>query len=303
MLKLLPTLSLAATLALALAVIPASAAPERFHEMARPRIAAALKKVHKRNKTLESRVEAVSELFLGTPYKLGPLGEGPDGEFDRDPLISFAAADCTTLIEQSMALALEPELDRAEAALQKIRYRGGKISYETRNHFPEADWVPQNAWAGYLKDVTAEIAGEKVKTASKRISKREWYAKKTAEELQGIPDPADRERRLARLKTLGESFEDQIASLPYLPMDLVPALLPKIPSGTIANLVREDQADKPVLIAHQVLLVRRDGSPFVRHAAFGGRVEDVPALEYFYRFYNSKWRLLGLNLNRAQAPR
>src|SRR4051794_15807463 len=82
-----------------------------------------LRRLHKGAAPLAARIEAVSERFLGTPYKLGPLGEGPDGEFDRDPLARYDQFDCTTLVETTLALALESDLTAAERTLQKIRYQ------------------------------------------------------------------------------------------------------------------------------------------------------------------------------------
>jgi len=107
-----------------------------------------LRRIHQQAPSLAQRVEAVSELFLGVPYKLGSLGEGPDGEFDRDPLIRFDAFDCTTFVETVMALSLDSDLDSAVRTLQKIRYKDGQIGYATRNHFIELDWVPNNVRAG-----------------------------------------------------------------------------------------------------------------------------------------------------------
>ncbi|MBI5209174.1 MAG: DUF1460 domain-containing protein [Elusimicrobia bacterium] len=277
--------------------------PPRFYGMTEGQIASALRKIHRDHTGLASRVEAVSASFLGTPYKLGPLGEGEDGEFDRDPLYSFAQADCVTFVEQVMALSLEPELAEAlSGVLQKIRYRDGKVGYATRNHFTEVDWLPANAAAGFVADITAGVAGDKVKRAAKTISKREWYARKTLDDLQGFDGApqAERERRLKALQSLGSGLADEDASVPYVPIESLPELLPKIPSGAIASLVREDKPDKPVLISHQALLIDKGGVKFVRHAAAGRQVEDVPALEYFYKYFNASWRLLGLNLGRIR---
>lgn len=291
-------------LALALCLsAPAAAAPILFHEADQKKIAAELKRIHRKHKALPARIAAVSERFIGTPYRLGPLGEGPEADFDREPTYSFREADCTTFVEHVMALSLERELPKALKTLQRIRYKDGTVSYQTRNHFPEVDWLPQNVYAGFLKDITVEVAGEKAKTIGKRISKREWYAKKTLDDLQGFSKKSEKELRLPRLQALGAGAEDQVATIAYLPLEELPALLSKIPSGTIANLVREDQPEMPVLITHQVLVIDGKNGKLVRHARSGGAVEDAPALQYFYRYWSSKWRLLGLNLNRIQAPR
>lgn len=274
-------------------------------QLSEAQIAEELRRLHRRLPGLQERLEAVSFRFLGTPYVLGPLGEGPRGEFDRDPLVSFKAADCTTLVEQVMALSLEPELTEALKTLQRIRYRGGRVSYEDRNHFAAADWVPNNAAAGFIEDITREVAGEKTKTATKLISKSRWYAQKSTEALRGFDgDPPEaRAARLERLRALGSRFADQRVSLDYLPVEILPAYLRRIPPGTIVNLVHEDKDDVPVLVSHQVLLLGQGDSRTIRHASPFGGVVDVPALEFFYKYFAWKWRLVGLNLNRLRDPR
>ena len=144
-----------------------------------------LRRIHQQAASLAQRVEAVSELFLGVPYKLGSLGEGPDGEFDRDPLIRFDAFDCTTFVETVMALSLDSDLDSAVRTLQKIRYKDGQIGYATRNHFIELDWVPNNVRAGYLHDITSDVAGRNTVKVHKTISKRKWYLRKSLVSLEG----------------------------------------------------------------------------------------------------------------------
>lgn len=270
--------------------------------MTSDQLAATLADIHQRQRGLEGRIEEVSALFLGVPYRLGPLGEGPDGEYDREPLYSFKEADCTTYVEEVMALSVEGDLGRALKTLQKIRYKGGRVSYETRNHFPETDWIPNNVKAGFLEDVTRQVAGDKAKTVTKLVSKKAWYAAKTLDDIQGFDNapPGEKENRLERLKKAGDRFPDETAELPILPMDALPAALPRIPSGTVANLVREDKPDKPVVVTHQVLILQKGGQTVVRHAASGAKVSELPALEYFYRYFNSSWRLMGLNLNRIR---
>jgi len=295
-----------ACLVLALSARAQAGEPKRFYQMSPPEIARTLRDIHKENPALADRVAAVSERFLGAPYdENGPLGEGPKGEFDRDPLIRFDTVDCTTLVEETMALALEPNLKKAVRVLQKIRYKGGKIRYEDRNHFPEADWLPNNIEARYIRDITREVAGDKTLRAGKVISKRKWYEAKSLQDIQGFNEASFQEKaeRLYRLRALGSRFPDRLASVPYMPIQFLPSMLGGIPSGTVANLIREDSPDRVVLISHQVLIIEKNGVKYVRQATLKGVVQDIPALEYFYRYFNSSWKLLGLNLDAIRDPR
>ena len=168
-----------------------------------------VRRIYQQAASLPQRVEAISALFLGVPYKLGPLGEGPDGEFDRDPLIRFDAFDCTTFVETVMALALDSDLDFAARTLQKIRYKDGQIGYATRNHFIELDWVPNNVRAGYLHDITSDVAGRNAVKVHKTISKRRWYRRKSLASLEGAFTKYEKQRLLFKLRHLGSRLPDE----------------------------------------------------------------------------------------------
>lgn len=247
-----------------------------------------------------------SERFLGLPYVLGPLGEGENGEFDRGPLISFTGLDCTTFVEETMAFALAGSGAGVQEALRRIRYAGGVISYQTRNHFTELDWLPNNIAAGFLRDITAEVAGVRARTARKTISKRAWYRGKTEADLSGFDweSPEARARRLEKFRALGETMPDRQARIAYVPLEDLPALLARIPSGTVASLVREDRADKPTLVSHQFFIFDGPRGKLVRHASSSGKqVLDVDAAEYIAGLSGASWRVLGFNLAAVAASR
>jgi hypothetical protein len=254
-----------------------------------------LRRIHMQAASLPQRVEAVSALFLGAPYKLGPLGEGPGGAFDRDPLIRFDAFDCTTFIETVMALALESDLDAATRTLQAIRYKDGQIGYATRNHFIEADWVPNNVRAGYLRDITSNVAGPSAAQVHKTISKKRWYRRKTSASLKGGFSKDERRHLLSKLRNLGARMPDARASLTVLPLKDLRRALAKIPSGTIASLVHADRRTRDTLVSHQVILIKKSDGWYVRHASYGKAVEDDP-IGILGSYRDLRWRLIGLNL-------
>src|SRR5438094_952237 len=49
---------------------------------------------------LTQRIVSISARYRGTPYRRDPLGEGPAGTIDRDPLICTTGVDCQTYVEQ-----------------------------------------------------------------------------------------------------------------------------------------------------------------------------------------------------------
>ena len=262
--------------------IPAPAAPVRVETEA----------------SVGQQLFAASQRFLGVPYVLGPLGEGENGEFDRDPLVSYTGLDCTTFVEETMAFALGRDSADALNILRHIRYRGGVIAYEARNHFTEADWLPNNIAVGFLRDITAEVAGPAARSVSKIISKRAWYAAKTEADLSGFDweTPEARAARAARLRALGANIPDQRVALNYVPLEELPRLLNSIPPGTVVSLVREDRADKPTLVSHQFFIFDGPRGKIIRHAAQGKQVMDVDAAQYISGLSGSKWRVLGFNL-------
>lgn len=290
-------IALAAAAVLALGT-DAYAAPDA---LSRAQVQDELRRIHHDNATLPERVEAVSALFLGRPYKLGPLGEGPGGAFDRDPLIRFDTFDCTTFIETVMALSLNADLDAAEQTLQKIRYKDGHIDYAARNHFIELDWVANNVAAGYLRDITNEVAGAKAVDIHKTISKKKWYQRKSASSLEGSFSKDEKKQLVSKLRQLGNDVPDARATITVLPMTSLRSALEHIPSGTIANLVHADRRDRGTLVSHQILLIKKGDRWYMRHAASGKGVEDDP-IERLGRYRDLKWRLVGLNLDVVAEP-
>ena len=276
-------------------VVPLEPPPSNTH------IQEQLRRIHQQAPSLAQRVEAVSELFLGVPYKLGSLGEGPDGEFDRDPLIRFDAFDCTTFVETVMALSLDSDLESAMRTLQKIRYKDGQIGYAARNHFIELDWVPNNVRAGYLHDITSDVAGRNAVKVRKTISKRRWYLRKSRVSIEGGFTEDAKKPLALKLQHLGSHFPDQRATLTVLPLKALPLALANIPSGTIANLVHASQRYKETIVSHQVFLIKKSDGWYVRHAASDKTVEDDP-IDILARYKDSRWPLVGLNLNVLHDP-
>jgi hypothetical protein len=163
--------------------------------------------------------------------------------------------------------------------------------------------VPNNIKASFLRDITTEVAGQDAVEVSKTISKRKWYLGKSIASFHGRFSAYEKHCLLPALQALGEQFPDQRATLPVLPINDLPRVIERIPSGTIVNLVRADQADKPTIVSHQVLLIKKRDKWYVRHASSaGGAVEDDPLFDTFWEYSDSSWPLIGFNLNMLQDP-
>lgn len=235
---------------------------------------------------LAQRIEAVSREFLDVPFAFSPLGEGPGNSPDSDPLISFKAADCTTFVEETLALALSVNLKRAEALLKKLRYNDGRVDYLQRKHFMMAQWIPLNQKAGYIKDVTRQVGGALVRVVEKRLGPQVW-SRRRPEKNWPLLEPAQVPQGVFRL--------------PIVPIESVEDVAEHIQPGTILFVVRDDFGNMPVRISHMGLVVEMHGKRFLRHASrVFGRVADERLEAFFARNRAYKrWPVEGINLQRV----
>jgi hypothetical protein len=234
-----------------------------------------------------ARLLSASERFLGTPYRLDPLGEGP-GAPDPDPLLRFDEVDCMTFVETTIALAQTgaPERTAIEARLTALRYADAKPAFENRHHFFTAQWVAALRDKGLLRDITRALAidvqqPELAVRHVKGISQEQWKRRTSGRKFD-LPE--------ARVPLGGHP-------LTYVPIDRVNQLSRRIPSGSLFALVREDRPLSPFLVTHVGFVVQRDGKTWLRHAGrdLYGQVVDEAIEHYVQRAARyRKWRVLGL---------
>jgi hypothetical protein len=218
-----------------------------------------------------------SARYLGTPYRRDPLGEGPTGRVDRDPLICTSCVDCQTFVEQVLAEALAARPDAVLPLLTRIRYRDGVVGFGTRNHFMVSDWLPHNRWL--IRDRTGGVGDRAARVMVKLIDRAAFFRARGAPESgQGIPPQRDR--------TL------------YIPRAALPAVAARIPDAAVLIWVQ----DRPgIIAAHCGFAVRRaDGSLLFRHASERrGRVLDEPLLSFAR---HAPARFVGLKVCQAVTP-
>lgn len=243
------------------------------------------------------RLDMISKIFLGLPYgKGGPLGEGPEGKYDQDPLYRFDTFDCTTYVETIMALALARDVNEFEVHQDKIRYIDGNVDYFMRNHFTDLQWIPFNVQNGYMKEITEEVVvPSEIKIAEALINYSGWVLSHKIEQIV-VPMATTAEKKiiLEELKSHASEFQSEIARVPYIEINRIianPKLLSNIQSGTIVNFVRPnwdltEAAGTHQNISHQGFLFRIKGILYLRHASTSGKVEELPFLDYLKRFQN-----------------
>ncbi len=236
---------------------------------------------------VSDRIDFYSESFLGLPYVAGPLGEGPNGKVDKDPLIRFDAFDCTTYVETVMALAFAAsDADDADLiyTLNQIRYSNGLPSFVTRNHFTSVDWNPHLEKLGIAKDITLDLYLGMSNIRQADIDKQAWFKK---------------------YHNVDVSIQKQTATMFYLPKKKIlanPKILDRIPNASIINIVRENWLPKDFVtdlaVAHQGIAIRKNGVLMFRNASSRKSVMKVveePLVDFLKRVKdNDTW--VGINI-------
>jgi hypothetical protein len=111
-------------------------------------------------------VAAWAFLQVGTPYRLGALGE--ERPPDTDPFVRFDSTDCAVLNLVSAALAHAPDAGGEREAMARAQYRGGRLAYDARFHFTtdRLDASP------YWLDVTRRVGRGACRTARVVLNRR-----------------------------------------------------------------------------------------------------------------------------------
>ncbi len=245
------------------------------------------------------RMEIVSRNFLDLPYgDGGPLGEGPAGRYDQDPLYRFDTFDCTTLVETVVSLALSRDVPEFEFVMNKIRYENADVDYLKRNHFPSLQWIPFNIQNGLLKEINNDILPiAEQKQAEAVINLPGWLKKIKLEEIK-VPMASHEQKMdlLDELRSQSVNYRPITARLMYLPIETLlqrPGLLKKIPHGSLINFVRPnwdltESIGTHMNVSHQGLIFQFRNGTYLRHASNSGtkKVMDIPLLDYLKKFEN-----------------
>lgn len=263
------------------------------------------------NYSLQRRIEIQSAALINTPYLEGALGEGINGIYDQNPLYRFDYFDCETYVDTVVALALSKNLLDFRNKINQIRYKNGNVSFTQRNHFPSADWIPNNERNGYIHELNYLIAADKTKIKKTQINQRNWYLHLSTDRIQ-IPylNPHQKEIRLFKLKAEGSSlYGSKNVSISYIPVfDLLqnPRLRQKIPSGSLIFFVGHDsylssRIGTPMNVLHMGFAIWHDGKLYCRMASSkAGKVLDVFFPDYLKTYLSlgtldgiSIWSIIG----------
>lgn len=217
----------------------------------------------------------------GMPYGESPLGEGHGR--DPDPRFRLDRFDCTSLVETAIALGAARSVAEAEPLLDGIRY-AAPPAFEARNHYVEAQWLPDLAAKGWIEDVTAAVGGEAATVVTVRHLRADWREEARRGKLVPGLDP--------------ERMPDGESRLAIVPLGRVMAIASRIPPGTIVLVAREERKGRPYRVVHMgIVVVDGRGGRLVRHASRDlGRVADERLERFVARYEKQRnWPVQGFS--------
>lgn len=250
-----------------------------------------------RGQGFAARMAFWSDAIIKDPAEARELLRGIAGAptIEDSALLVPERFDCTTFVETVSSLARSRSSRDFFDNLVSIRYKNRKATFIGRNHFPEADWIPNNTSAGLLRDVTAEVAsaaGVAAASQSKEIRRAEWLEK----ELR-----AGRVNRAIASVTDPDWAKPVDAKVDYLPIAEMKKFIPHLPHGAVLNIVRKADPSRPVMITHQGIVVHKGKMVFLRHSLPSGELRTVRLVEYLSTLTKkgpANWPIVGVNVNR-----
>ncbi len=231
----------------------------------------------------ENNVLTISEEFLGKPYSIGPLGEGSG--IDSDPLYRFDKFDCLTFVETVLAK-LYSSKDSFLSTLNKIRYKDGIVSFETRNHFQNPDWIRNNNnfVENKSNEILKAISDKSASISIIELDRKSWFKKNYSIDLD-----LKKEKVLldyipfSEFKNNMEKFENFIKQ-PYIFMTVIKDDSLKEKVGTEID------------VSHTGFLIKKNGKLYLRHASsVAGKVVDNELEKYIEKLQKNP-KYIGFSL-------
>lgn len=230
----------------------------------------------KLNKFAKDKALPISELIFnigsdlkGTPY----VGKTLDGDVNEHLVINLHQLDCTTFVENCLALARTVRnggttVEQFAKELESIRYRKGILNgYTSRLHY-FSDWIRDNETKGIVKDVTAQLGGENIEIHLNFMSAHPNLYPQLIENKSLVNEIRQIENRVSA----GRYY--------YIPKEKIKVAESGIEDGDIAALVTNITG---MDVSHVGLLFKKEGRVYFLHASSkGGKVEmtHVPMSEY-----------------------
>lgn len=219
----------------------------------------------------QAMVLPMAELFIGTPYREDPLGEGDDTRV----AICLDGMDCITFVETAIALAMTVGEGRSSWRdfaynLEQTRYRGGRASgYPSRLHY-FTDKALDCGRRGLLTEVTDRV----ISRADHLVKSLDWMTSHRSD-YPALADSAT----FAAVKAIESGYHGHRS--PYIKSGRVGEAA--LRSGDIVAFT----TSRPGLdVAHAGIIKMVKGRPVLLHASSAaGKVtlEERPLADYLRR--------------------
>lgn len=261
-------------------------------------------------------IEALSGFFLHVPYVLGALGEGPRARFDQNPLYRHDAVDCLTYVNTVLALFFSKGFEEFEQKILDLNYYEGMALYQNRFHFMSADWNPQNAKNGFIRDISTEILQDFDRSdpelATTLINKPNWFLHRGFSDIKRI-DPLDEhtaEMLLTELHAFSKKCSAEQCRVAYVPLKKLLnekaepnlALFERIPHASIIEIVRpnwdlRDKIGSNLNVSHLGFAFRKNNDLLFRHASLALKyVAELPLVDYLRDSCLNSSTIAGINV-------
>jgi cell wall-associated NlpC family hydrolase len=203
--------------------------------------------------------ELITEIglsFLGTPYVVASLENG----LDEKLVINLRELDCTTFVENCLALARTVKLGKTDfesfvAELEKIRYRDGiRNQYPSRLHY-FSEWIQNNHEKGIISE-NPNLNGEKSGKIINYMSTHPAQYPVLKEHPELIPSIAAQEKELTT------------AGFMFFPKENLPNLYKYLQHGDIIALTSSIEG---VDINHVGIVLEKSDGFYLLHAPLSGK--------------------------------
>jgi hypothetical protein len=212
-----------------------------------------LGELHRRFPGFNAALDAVVRARVGTPYRLGCLGE--EKPPDSEPIFRIDVTDCTVFVLTSSAMAHARTAREAREWMKRLNYHAAyadPVSFENRIHFT----YDRLHCSPYFKDITRTLVSRNA-LASVELT---LNLRSDGSRLLNIP------------------FEKKVRAY-YLPTSLVSRrIMAALPSPCGAAFIRKKNFSLGLVVSHEGMLL--DRKDLVHASSVSGKVEVRDFMKY-----------------------
>ncbi len=209
------------------------------------------------NQPIEDLVVKIGLSFVGTLYLSATIENG----LDEKLVINLRRLDCTTFVENTLALARTVKLKKKDfqtfaSELEKIRYRDGiRNRYPSRLHY-FSEWIENNHKKGIIS-ATINQQGTKSEKVINYMSTHPADYPVLKEHPELIPAIVLQEQELSKIGFM------------YFPKNNIANLLQHLQHGDIIGLTSSIEG---VDINHVGIIVKKGNDFYLLHASLNGTI-------------------------------